>query len=96
MCTTNIVFSVDVTVVDMSGATVPDATLFFTVDGGSIQPCGGGLEEGTYACGADVSGHFVITAESRGLTGMAEADVSADACHVHPVTRTIKLGPWVR
>jgi hypothetical protein len=90
-CTDIAFSSVIVTVLDMNRVPVTDAMLTFTVDGGPVQACNSGVETGTYACGVEVPGHFVITGSRGGMTGMGEADVSADACHVHTVMLTIQL-----
>jgi hypothetical protein len=76
----------------MNGVVVPDATVAFTVDGGASKACHH-YDEDNFECGDDVTGHFVITASHAGMTGMAEADVSRDGCHVQSVTRIIKLAP---
>lgn len=90
-CLTNLVFSVDVAVVDANGVAVTDATLTFTVDGGPSQDCHAPTGAGTYACGDDQPGHFVITASRGGMTGSGEADVVSGECHVAPVALTIEL-----
>jgi hypothetical protein len=91
-CTTNIVSSVQVDVVDANGVAVPpDATVTFTVDDGPSQTCEGPRADGKYYCGEDQPGHFVITASRGGMSGTGEVDVDSDACHVQPAMLTIKI-----
>jgi hypothetical protein len=90
-CTTNIVSSVEVHVVDASGVAVPDATVTFTVDDGPSQTCPVSLVKGEFFCGEDQPGHFVITASREGTSGTGEVDVDSDACHVLRATLTIEV-----
>jgi hypothetical protein len=90
-CTTNLVWSVEVTVVDANGAPVPDAMVTFTVDGGSSQACSTFGDNGLFHCGEELAGHFVIAAEENGASATAEVDVDATTCHVEQMKVTIKL-----
>jgi hypothetical protein len=92
-CTSNVVFSVTVDVVDGNGVAVPDAKLTFTVDGGPTQNCFGpwGGGPGTYTCGHEQVGHFVITASRGGMTGTGEVDVENGQCGPQQAMITIKI-----
>lgn len=90
-CTTNLVSSVEVTVVDADGAPVPDATVTVTVDGGSSQACTTITDNGRFGCGEELEGHFVVTASKNGASAKAEADVEANTCHVEQVKVTLEL-----
>ena len=94
-CTTQIVFSVNLTVVDEAGAPLEGASARYRVDGGAEAGCedlGGGL----FACGADEAGAFVITVEAPGREPKTvEAEVGSGECHVEPVALEAMLEPRI-
>jgi hypothetical protein len=91
-CTEEALFSVDVTVVDSAGAPVTDATLKYSVDGGSESDCSHVFQtDNSYSCGVEQAGHFVITATRGAVTQTAAVDVTEGECHVVPVSKTITL-----
>jgi hypothetical protein len=85
-CDTMAAYSVNVTV-DAAAADIVAVT--YTVDGVDKGACDA-MPGGTYACGVEVAGHFVVTANVHGFVPTsAEADVAQGECHVEPASITI-------
>jgi hypothetical protein len=81
------VFSVQGTMVDESGNPLPGGTVTYVRDGGSPESCETS-GDGSFQCGADVAGDFVLTAS---LTGHRDVEVAVTVedgvCHV--ISRTV-------
>jgi hypothetical protein len=92
-CTTEARSSVTVKVVDGSGAPVTDASVTFSVDGAAAQACEG-FPDGSYACGFEVDGEFIIGVSKGGENKlqMVTVGMTPDGCHVDGKTITITLG----
>jgi hypothetical protein len=97
-CTTEARASVQVTVVDVMGVAVLDATVTFSVDGGVEEDAecvrtaaAGGCEE--WVAGFERAGAFVVRAVSAdGATKDEESvTVTKDECHVTTQTVTLTL-----
>jgi hypothetical protein len=92
-CTTDLRYSVSVTVEDEAGDAVTGATVEYSADGGAETAC----EEwsnGEYACGEEVEGEITVTATADGFgTDEATVTVEADECHVigQAVTLTLAI-----
>lgn len=92
-CTTELRYSVTVTVEDETGAPVADAVVEYTVDGGDAVACEE-WTDGEYVCGAEVSGDITVTATADGLgTDEETVTVESDECHVigEAVTLTLPI-----
>lgn len=86
-CDTMAAYSVNVTV-DAASADIVSVT--YSVDGVDKGACDG-MPGGTYACGVEVAGHFVVTANVRGFQPTSVAvDVAQGECHVEPQSLTIE------
>lgn len=83
--------SVTVTVDDDAGQPVDDAVVTFTVDGGLTQRCQSN-GDGSYQCGIELSGDFVISVVRTGFAPQTAAvTVEADECHVIGETVAVTL-----
>lgn len=97
-CTELAAFSVNVTLTDDSTDTpIDDATVTFSVDGGAAQDCEN-LGGGSYACGVEVEGDFVINASHPDYVageGSATVVKDEDGCHVVGESVALALTPIV-
>jgi len=92
-CTTEVLTSVLLTVVDPINAPLPGVTATYRVDGGATQSkaC---EPNGTCAIGEEVSGVFSITASKAGYVPSSVAiTVRRDECHVITERLTLTLLP---
>lgn len=97
-CTTEARSSVDVSVVDATGAVQKDAKVTFSVDGGAdepaecVGPSGGGACD-AWVAGFERTGSFTVKAESADGTKQASQTVvvTADECHVVSQSMTLTL-----
>lgn len=81
------VFSVYGEMVDESGNPLPGGTVTFTRDGGAPESCATS-GDGSFECGADVAGDFVLTASLSGHRDVEVAVAVEDGvCHV--LSRTV-------
>ena len=83
-CTLEARSSVTANVDDDAGAPVTQATVRFAVDGGEPQDCDD-RDDGSYVCGFEIRGDFVITAEKSGhdpSEATATIGETDDGCHV--------------
>ncbi|GDX78243.1 hypothetical protein LBMAG42_00540 [Deltaproteobacteria bacterium] len=81
-CTELAAASLTLTLTGAGGAALVDPVVTYTVDGVDRGECTS-FQEGSYTCGYEERGHFVVTASATGFeTGTVEADVAADECHV--------------
>lgn len=92
-CTLEARSSLTVKVVDGMGAAVSDATLTFSVDGGAAQNCENFMD-GSYVCGFEIDGTFVVTATKGMATQMQTVVVklTENGCHVDSQSITMTLG----
>ena len=84
-CTLEARSSVTANVDDDAGAPVTQATVRFAVDGGEPQDCDDNFDDGSYTCGFEIAGDFVITAEKSGhdpSEATATVGETDDGCHV--------------
>ena len=89
LCTTEIIFSVNVQILDETGQPVADATPTYSVDGGEEQAC---EDDGTggYNCGEDQSGEITVHVSLDGYEDEeASVTVEADECHV--ITESLEI-----
>jgi hypothetical protein len=93
-CSTQLVFSVSIEVVDTGGTPVRDAVVTFTVDGGATQPAtcdlpveGGGCTR--WHAGEERAGQFVVRAQRGNLAATASTVVADGECHVQ--ARSVRL-----
>jgi hypothetical protein len=90
-CTTIATYSVNVTVVDEQGAAVAEAIVSYSVDGEERGACED-IGDGSFVCGVEEAGHFVITASAQGFEARSqEVVVNENECHVLPETLEISL-----
>ncbi len=83
-CTELAAVSVTANVTDDAANAINDATVTFAVDGGAAEDCDF-VADGSYSCGVEVAGDFVITATKPGFdsaTASATVVEDADGCHV--------------
>lgn len=92
-CTEEARSSVTVNVKDGAGAAVTDATVTYTVDGGASKTCESILMDGTYVCGYEEEGAFVVTATKGAMTATQNITIgkTPDGCHVEGQTITLTL-----
>lgn len=92
-CTTEVRYSVVVSVVDSGGQAVPGATVSYSVDGGStLAATCIGLPSAcsNFLAGQEISGEFAIKAGKAGWRpASATVTVQRDACHV--ITREVVM-----
>lgn len=95
-CTTEARASVQVTVVDVMGVAVLDATVTFSVDGGAEEDAecvrtaaAGGCEE--WVAGFEQAGAFVVRAESADGAAKDEESVKVTKGECHVTTQTVTL-----
>jgi hypothetical protein len=92
-CTTDIRYSVSVTVEDEAGDPITGASVEYSVDGGESVACEEGAS-GNYSCGEEVEGSILVFASADGFgTDEATVTVEADECHVigQAVTLTLPI-----
>ena len=83
--------SISMTVVDETGAPIPDATATYTVDGGAVQDCED-WGDGSLVCGIEEAGDFEITVDAWGFeTATIQQTVGADECHVDGQVLEVEL-----
>jgi hypothetical protein len=85
--------SVQLTLVDESGAPVVGASVIAAADTGDID-CEDWDASGVYICGYEVSGLFVISIEAEGFESQEielEVGLTEDECHVETVQETVTL-----
>ena len=92
-CTTEAAVSVSVTVLDDSGASVAEAEVVYSVDGGADADCED-FTAGVWACGYEATGEITVTASAPGYDTASETVTVAltpDECHVvgQPVELTL-------
>lgn len=91
-CTTEARASVQLTIVDDSGASIPDASASYTIESESWpapQDCED-MGEGTLICGWEVEDTFHIEVQAPGYaTEELEVEVGGDECHV--ITEQIQV-----
>src|SRR3954462_12313840 len=81
VCTLESRTSVIVSLTDATGEPVTDASVSYSVGAEPSQLCLG-LPDGTYSCGREQAGSFIITA-TRGSESVSQSIVVArDQCHV--------------
>ncbi|MFT6146911.1 MAG: hypothetical protein ACJATT_001534 [Myxococcota bacterium] len=81
-CTTDIRYSVSVSVDDDADGPVSEATVEYTVDAGAAVACEEGAA-GVYACGEEMEGDITVRATADGFGADEETvTVLADECHV--------------
>jgi hypothetical protein len=91
-CTEIAVTSVTVNLVDTDAHPILDADVTYEVDGGDPMPCQ--AWEGSYACGTEEAGEFVIRAVAAGYQeGEENLVVTEDVCHVDGQVVVIELQP---
>lgn len=90
-CDTMAYASLQIDLTDPEGAPVEAANVQFSVDGGSLQDCY--ATEGTYTCGWETVGEFVVHIQADGLEPVEETfTVEAhDVCHVDTQFAEIQL-----
>lgn len=95
-CTTDARASVQLTVVDSSGAAIAGASATYTIedeDWPAPQPCED-MGGGTLVCGWEVDDTFHIEVTAPGYASETlELDVFADECHVITEQVTVTLQP---
>ncbi|MCK6503934.1 hypothetical protein L6R53_11130 [Myxococcota bacterium] len=95
-CTTEARASVQLTVVDAAGATIPDASATYTIESESWpapQDCED-LGGGTLVCGWEVEDTFHIEVEAPGYAARTlEVEVGGDECHVITEQVEVVLDP---
>ena len=85
--------SVQVRLLGEGGQPLRGAAVAYAVDGGAPAACDEAWA-GSYLCGFEIVGRFVITASMEGYTaGEAEAEVVADGCHVRSEEVSMTLAP---
>ena len=85
--------SVQLTLVDESGAPVVGASVIAATDTGDID-CEDWDASGVYTCGYEVSGVFVISFEAEGFESQEielEVSLTEDECHVETVQETVVM-----
>lgn len=81
-CTELAAASLTLTLTGAGGAALVDPVVTYAVDGADRGECTS-FEAGSYTCGYEEQGHFVVSASATGFeAGTVEADVAADECHV--------------
>lgn len=91
-CDTSAAASVNVSLVDEAGAALSSASVTYTVDDGGETACESMGNAGSWACGWEVAGHFVITAASDGYVEQTEeVDVAQGECHVESQSVTMTM-----
>lgn len=86
-CTTIAIASVNVTVVDGSGAAVPGVQVFYDAGEGE-QPCesfGDGAGETSFSCGWEIDGDITVFARAAGFQEGSDTVtvlMTDDLCHV--------------
>jgi hypothetical protein len=92
-CTEEARSSVQLTLVDESGAPVVGASVIAAADTGDID-CEDWDASGVYVCGYEVSGVFVISIEAEGFESQEielEVGLTDDECHVETVQETVVM-----
>lgn len=90
-CTELAAVSVTANVTDDAANAINDATVTFVVDGGAEQGCDF-VGDGSYSCGFEIEGDFVITATKPGFdSATATATVVKDADDCHVVSESVNL-----
>jgi len=85
-CDTMAAYSVNVTV---DAPNAENLTVTYAVDGVDKGACDS-WQAGSYACGVEMAGHFVITLMADNYaTTTAEVDVAQGECHVEPEALTL-------
>ena len=80
-CTAEARASVQVEVLDESGAVVPEASL--TYDAGDGPVACEEMPDGVHVCGWEVAGTLHIVAEAEGFVAAeTDVEVTSDVCHV--------------
>jgi hypothetical protein len=91
-CDLMAVSSLTINVSDNDGAPFEDASVRYSVDGGTVRDCEG--NSGTWICGWEESGDFEVEVSSTGFeTQTVTAQVEADECHVIPQSIDVALEP---
>jgi len=86
------VSSLTINVSDNDGAPFEDASVRYSVDGGTVRDCEG--NSGTWICGWEESGDFEVEVSSTGFeTQIVTAEVEAGECHVIPQSIDVALEP---
>ncbi len=83
-CTDIAMASVSLSVADLDGAAVTDATVTYTVDGGEAKDCES-WDDGQYVCGWEEPGTIVVSVAKEGfvtVTETVEVGMTDDQCHV--------------
>jgi hypothetical protein len=90
-CTLEAVFGVNITLEDEAGTPVTGATL--TLTDGDHQETMTEVSAGNYAGALERAGTYALTIEAEGFSTfrLGELVVTADVCHVVPLTRTVVL-----
>ena len=93
ICSSDIAFSVYVTIYDDNGQVRTNASPTYSVDGGSEGSCEqDGI--GGYYCGEEQTGNVTIHVNVEGYEPVEESVVvEADECHVKMETMNINLTP---
>jgi len=82
VCTDDLRYALDITVVDADGAPVTGATGTYSVDGGAETDCEGSYQ-GTVTCGAEAAGELTVIISASGYQDETLTRVvDADECHV--------------
>ncbi|MBM4393042.1 MAG: carboxypeptidase regulatory-like domain-containing protein [Deltaproteobacteria bacterium] len=93
VCTEIAMASVSLSVADLDGAPVTDATVTYTVDGGEATDCNP-WADGQYACGWEQPGTIVVTVAKEGFVTVTEAvevGMTDDECHVEGEVLAVTL-----
>ncbi len=92
-CTDIAMASVSLSVADLDGLPVTDATVTYTVDGGASMDCES-WDDGQYVCGWEKPGTIVVTVEKEGfvtVTETLEVGMTEDECHVEGEVLAVTL-----
>ncbi len=91
LCSTEIIFSVNVEVLDEEGELVEDAAPTYSVDGGEVQSCEqDGI--GGFNCGEDQAGDVTVYVSVEGYEEDEQSVmVEEDECHVTQESLSFQL-----
>jgi hypothetical protein len=90
-CTDMAVASVNVDVLDASGAPISDATVTWSVDDAIPEDCES-IVAGSWACGWEVAGDITVNASVPGSKTLSQTvAVDAGVCHVTPAFVTFSF-----